>query len=158
MILDHVTVIVQDSDAAAAALGALIGVTPKAAIEAPGMRIVSLDCGAWELHANAPTGPGPIQRILLDRGPGVHHVAFSVGDIGQTLSRLAEKGIRSLGQITDLGNGVQEVFLDPSTTGDVLVQLVQRQTAGRDQREMSAQGIEELTQIVGAKCVGRESA
>jgi methylmalonyl-CoA epimerase len=52
----------------------------------------------------------PVGRFLERRGPGVHHVAFEVDDVGAELDRLAADGT--------------ELFVHPHATGGVLAELV----------------------------------
>ena len=71
--------------------------------------------------------PGsPIERFLERRGPGLHHVAFRVDEaLGDILERLREDGIEPVGEIEPASDGRPSVFLHPSSTGGVLVELVE---------------------------------
>ncbi len=71
--------------------------------------------------------PGsPIERFLERRGPGLHHVAFRVDEaLGDVLERLREDGIEPVGEIEPASDGRPSVFLHPSSTGGVLVELVE---------------------------------
>jgi methylmalonyl-CoA/ethylmalonyl-CoA epimerase len=74
-----------------------------------------------------PARPGnPIERFLERRGPGLHHVAFQVDDpLLEVLEGLRAAGIEPVGEIEPASDGRQCVFLHPSTTGGVLVELLQ---------------------------------
>jgi methylmalonyl-CoA epimerase len=73
--------------------------------------------------------PGsPIERFLERRGPGLHHIALSVDEpLEALLPRLADAGIEVIGEIAPSSDGRPSVFLHPSSTGGVLVELVQGQ-------------------------------
>lgn len=126
MRIDHVTAIVSDADAAAAALTRLLGVSPVATEEFAAMRIRSFRIGDAELHVNEPTGPGPVADYHRKYGPGYHHVAIRVVDLAESLKELAGHGFTAAGAPVETKPGLREVFLDPSTTGDLLIQLVER--------------------------------
>ena len=76
----------------------------------------------------APTGEDtPIGRFLKKKGPGIQQIAFRV-DLGfdSLLSKLKSEGIRLINETpTEGANGSRIVFVHPSSTGGVLVELVQ---------------------------------
>ena len=76
----------------------------------------------------APTGEDtPIGRFLKKKGPGIQQIAFRV-DLGfdRLLSKLKSEGIRLINETpTEGANGSRIVFVHPSSTGGVLVELVQ---------------------------------
>jgi 4-hydroxyphenylpyruvate dioxygenase-like putative hemolysin len=124
--LDHLTAIVGDADAAAAALTRLLGAEHVGSVELGNMRIRTLRIGDVELHVNAPTGDGPVQNHFSRHGASLHHLAFSVEDLDATLSLLNNRGFKTLGAPVQPAPGFREVFIDPASTGGVLIQLVQR--------------------------------
>jgi methylmalonyl-CoA/ethylmalonyl-CoA epimerase len=124
--IDHVTAIVPDADAAATALKRLLGASPVATEEFAAMRIRSFRIGDAELHVNEPTGPGPVADYHRTHGPGYHHVALRVADLDQALKELSTRGFTAAGAPVETAPGLREVFLDPSTTGNLLIQLVER--------------------------------
>lgn len=126
MKLDHITAVVTDADAAAEALGKLLGEEPVAKVTLPGMSIRSFRVGDAEIHLNAPTGPGIVQDHHDKLGPGYHHLALRVDDLDTFLRDLPERGFKALGTPVETAPGLREVFLDPKTTGGILVQLVER--------------------------------
>jgi methylmalonyl-CoA/ethylmalonyl-CoA epimerase len=80
-----------------------------------------------QLELVAPARPGsPIERFLERRGPGLHHVAFRVDEpLASVLERLREDGVEAVGPIEPSSDGRPSVFLHPSSTGGVLVELVE---------------------------------
>ena len=66
----------------------------------------------------------PIGRFLEKRGPGIHHICFSVDDLDATLTRCREAGIRLIDEGPRTGaEGKRIAFLHPSSTGGILVEL-----------------------------------
>jgi methylmalonyl-CoA epimerase len=68
----------------------------------------------------------PVDRFLQKRGPGLHHVAFRVDDpLAQVVEALRAKGVEAIGEIDESSDGRPCVFLHPSTTGGILIELVE---------------------------------
>ena len=68
-----------------------------------------------------------IGRFLAKRGPGVHHVAFRVPDLGAAVERLRADGAKILNEPKVGAGGHLYVFVHPASTGGVLIELVQEQ-------------------------------
>lgn len=79
------------------------------------------------LELVTPARPGsPIERFLERRGPGLHHVAFQVDEpLLAVLEGLRAAGLEPVGGVEPSSDGRPSLFLHPSTTGGVLVELVQ---------------------------------
>jgi methylmalonyl-CoA/ethylmalonyl-CoA epimerase len=74
------------------------------------------------LEADNPASP--IARFVEKRGPGIHHICFSVDDLDATLDRCRAAGIRLIDQTPRIGaEGKRIAFLHPKSTGGVLVEL-----------------------------------
>ena len=126
MTLDHITAVVPDADVAADVLQRLLGTAPVAALSLPGMLIRSFRLGEAEIHVNAPTGPGPVDDHHRRHGAGYHHLALRVDDLDETMAELPLRGFSLLGAPVETAPGLREVFLDPRTTGGMMIQLVER--------------------------------
>jgi methylmalonyl-CoA/ethylmalonyl-CoA epimerase len=144
MKLDHITAIVGDVDAAAEALRRLLGSPPVATVSLPGMAIRSFRIGDAEIHVNAPAGPGPVQDHYEKRGAGYHHLALRVENIEATLAELKTRGFTPLGEPIETAPGLREVFLDPATAGELLIQLVERRSIGTEPYEVDAAAVGRL--------------
>ena len=67
---------------------------------------------------------GPIGKFIEKKGPGVHHLAFAVDDVNQSLNELEEKGVRLIDQKARAGaEGLNIGFLHPKSTLGVLTEL-----------------------------------
>jgi methylmalonyl-CoA/ethylmalonyl-CoA epimerase len=126
--LDHVGIAVASLDAATpyAALG-LAAVGPDEAVPAQGVVVRLLRGGEIAIELLAPTSPDtPVGRFLARRGPGLHHLAFAVADVDAEVERLHGLGAGFVDPTPRPGRGGSRVvFLHPSWTGGVLIELVE---------------------------------
>jgi hypothetical protein len=76
----------------------------------------------------------PLERFLEKRGPGLHHVALRVErPLADLLPDLERAGVETIGPIAPSSDGRPSLFLHPSSTGGVLVELVEgSRPAARD--------------------------
>lgn len=72
-----------------------------------------------------PTRPdSPIAAFIEKRGPGLHHVAYTVGSIEQRLAELKAGGVRLIDQVPRTGaHGAAIAFLHPAASMGVLTEL-----------------------------------
>ena len=78
-----------------------------------------------ELLEACPAGEGPIAKFLEKRGPGLHHIALRSENLDADLAALQQAGVAPLKGYPAAGMGQTRVaFLDPKTTGGVLIELV----------------------------------
>ena len=68
----------------------------------------------------------PIGKFLENRGPGIQQLAFEVDDLNATIAHLIGADIRMIHETpVDGAHGTKIAFVHPSSTGGVLVELVQ---------------------------------
>lgn len=103
----------------------VLGLTEVPLGDSDGASIVGLSAGeplVELLQADDPSSP--IARFVAKRGPGIHHICFSVDDLDATLERCRRAGIRLIDEKPRLGaEGKRIAFLHPNSTGGVLVEL-----------------------------------
>lgn len=82
---------------------------------------------AARIELLSPTGEDtPIGRFLTKKGLGIQQIAFRVDDLESLLSRLKANGVRLIDETpTEGANGSRIAFVHPSSTGGVLVELLQ---------------------------------
>ncbi len=133
--IDPVGVATEDLEAAIAIYEGALGmpVTHRETVESQGVEAVLLDVGDGHVELLAPLGPDtPVGKYLAKKGPGLHHVAYAVSDIDETLSRLKEAGVRLIDSEPRVGIRDSRVaFVHPKATGGVLTEIVQP-AAGHD--------------------------
>ena len=82
--IDHIGVAVEDVDAAIALYGGRfeMELAHRETVESQGVEAVLLDVGEGHVELLRPLGPDTaVGKYLERRGPGLHHVAYAVGDI-----------------------------------------------------------------------------
>ena len=68
----------------------------------------------------------PIGKFLRKRGAGIQQLAFEVDDLCSTIDQLLAAGIRMIHESpVDGAHGTKIAFVHPSSTGGVLVELVE---------------------------------
>jgi methylmalonyl-CoA epimerase len=123
--VDHVGIAVSSADAVplVRALGTAL---PAATVMPSGVGVVRFGPGS-ALELVSPVRPGsPVERFLERRGPGLHHVALEVaGPLAGLFDGLRSAGLEVIGDIEPSADGRLCLFLHPSSTGGVLVELVE---------------------------------
>jgi methylmalonyl-CoA/ethylmalonyl-CoA epimerase len=124
----HVGIAVGDLDASIEQYGALFGATVerRETVAEQGVEAASLRVGASRVELLRPLGPDtPVGKFLANRGPGLHHVAFEVADLGAELDRLRADGVHLIDESPRVGLfGLQVAFIHPEATGGVLAEFV----------------------------------
>ena len=79
-----------------------------------------------ELLEAHPAGAGPIAKFIAKRGPGLHHIALRTTQLDADLATLQAQHITPLPGYPAPGMARTRVaFLNPKTTGGVLIELVE---------------------------------
>jgi methylmalonyl-CoA/ethylmalonyl-CoA epimerase len=92
------------------------------------VRVAMLAIGESRLELlEATSADSPISKFLEKRGPGIHHIAVRVDDIRGALAILKQYGARLIDEEPRMGaRGCLVAFVHPSSTGGVLLELVQQ--------------------------------
>jgi methylmalonyl-CoA/ethylmalonyl-CoA epimerase len=68
----------------------------------------------------------PISRFIDKKGEGIHHIAFEVTDITESLKRYLEQGFQLINPEPKIGADNKMIFfLHPKSTNGVLIELCQ---------------------------------
>ena len=96
-------------------------------VEEQKVRVAMLPLGESRIELLEPTSEdSPISKFLEKRGPGIHHIAVEVDDIEAALQNLKAKGMRLIDETPRIGaENCLVAFVHPSSTGGVLLELVQ---------------------------------
>jgi methylmalonyl-CoA/ethylmalonyl-CoA epimerase len=91
------------------------------------VRVCMLPLGDSRIELLEPmSDDSPISKFLEKRGPGIHHIAVEVDDISAVLAELKDKGAKLIDEQPRAGaGGCLVAFIHPSSTGGVLLELVQ---------------------------------
>lgn len=127
--LHHVGIAVEDLEAATERYRRTLGIEPShwERIEDQGVDEVLFDVGDSSIQLLGALGPDtPVGTFLGRRGPGLHHVAYTVDDVAASLERLREEGVRLVDSVPRRGSrGTTIAFVHPGGMDGVLVELVQ---------------------------------
>ena len=95
-------------------------------LEEQGVEAASLRIGADRVELLAALGEDtPVGKFLSKRGPGMHHVAFEVDDVGAALDELAAEGAELIDARPRRGLfGLQVAFVHPDAVHGVLAEIV----------------------------------
>ncbi len=127
--IDHIGVAVEDLDAAIALYrdGLAMPLVHRETVTEQGVEAVLLDVGDSHVELLAPLSPDtPVGKFLAKRGSGLHHVAYRVSCIEDTLAALSAAGLRLIDSEPRTGiRGSRVAFVHPASTGGVLTEIVQ---------------------------------
>lgn len=127
--IDHVGVAVEDLESALALYRDALGMplVHRETVDAQGVEAALLDVGDGHVELLRPLGPETaVGKFLARRGPGLHHVAYRVGSVQETLEALAAAGLRLIDERPRRGiRGSWVAFVHPASTGGVLIELVE---------------------------------
>lgn len=128
--LDHVGIVVADLEASIAMYEERFNMTDpyREILEEQNVEVVLFDVGPNHVELLRPLHPDTsCGRFLEKRGPGVHHVAYTVTDIRASLEKLIADGMNVLDPEPRRGvRGSQVAFIHPRSVGGVLTELIQQ--------------------------------
>jgi methylmalonyl-CoA epimerase len=119
---------VDDLDEALATYERLFGarLEQREAVADQGVEAASLRIGADRVELLAALGEDtPVGRFLAKRGPGMHHVAYEVDDVGEALDELVSEGAELIDEQPRRGLfGLEVAFIHPDAVHGVLAEIV----------------------------------
>jgi methylmalonyl-CoA epimerase len=127
--IDHVGVAVEDIEASLALWrdSFQMEVSHREVVEEQGVEAVLLEVGENHVELLAALGEQtPVGKFLAKKGPGLHHVAYQVVDIDETLHVLRQAGLDLIDEQPRAGiRGSRVAFLHPRSTAGVLTEIVE---------------------------------
>jgi methylmalonyl-CoA/ethylmalonyl-CoA epimerase len=127
--IDHVGVAVENIDAALELYRDQLGMplVHRETVAEQGVDAALLDVGDGHIELVAPLhADTAVGKFLSRRGPGLHHVAYRVTSVQDTLDACVAAGIRLIDAQPRSGiRGSRVAFLHPTATGGVLTEIVQ---------------------------------
>jgi methylmalonyl-CoA/ethylmalonyl-CoA epimerase len=119
---------VDDLDQALATYERLFGarLEYREAVADQGVEAASLRIGSDRIELLAALGDDtPVGRFLAKRGPGMHHVAYEVDDVGEALDELVAEGAELIDERPRRGLfGLEVAFVHPDAVHGVLAEVV----------------------------------
>ncbi len=89
------------------------------------VRVLGYHVGDATIEYLQPTAPdSPIQKYLDKKGTGIHHIAYRVDNLQETLNTLKERGFRLIDeQPRDGAEGKKIAFMHPKSSNGILIEL-----------------------------------
>jgi LAO/AO transport system kinase len=130
VLIDHLGIAVNALDASIAFYQTLgLTVAHRQTVPQEKVHVAMLPAGDSRIELLEPSAPdSPISKFLETRGPGLHHVALRVPDLGAAVARLRAAGARLLNEPRQGAGGHTYVFVHPASTGGVLLELIQERS------------------------------
>ena len=126
--IHHLGVAVEDLDAAVATYERLFGaeLEHRETVQEQGVEAASLRVGSDRVELLASLGEDtPVGKFLAKRGPGMHHVAYEVDDVGRAIDELAAGGAELIDERPRRGLfGLEVAFVHPDSVHGVLAEVV----------------------------------
>jgi methylmalonyl-CoA/ethylmalonyl-CoA epimerase len=127
--IHHVGVAVADLDESIGLYRAALGaeLLHREVNQREGFEAAFLRTGDGEVELMSALRPdSPVGKFLAKRGPGLHHVAFGVTDIGQALADARAAGCELIDAEPRIGmHGSLIAFVHPKSLGGVLTEFVE---------------------------------
>jgi methylmalonyl-CoA/ethylmalonyl-CoA epimerase len=91
------------------------------------IRLAMLPVGQTYIELLEGTADGDgVRQQIAEKGPGLWHICLEVEDIDGALAELKAKGVKLRDETPRPGHGGSRIaFLDPASTGDVLIELAE---------------------------------
>ena len=126
--IHHLGVAVEDLDSALSTYERLFGaqLEHRETVTEQGVEAASLRIGADRVELLAALGDDtPVGKFLAKRGPGMHHVAFEVDDVGAAIDELTAEGAELIDESPRQGLfGLEVAFVHPDAVHGVLAEIV----------------------------------
>src|SRR5579864_1310427 len=126
--IDHLGIAVRSIDQALQFYRDQLGlaVTLRETVAAEKVHVAMLPLGESRIELLEASQPDSVIAKFIDkRGEGLHHVAIKVPDLASAVARLKSSGARLMNEPRPGAGGHLYVFVHPSSTGGVLLELIQ---------------------------------
>lgn len=137
---DHVGFLVKNSDEKKKLMEGLLGCTLRYRLvrETPEntnvLDFYDFEGGAMELVQSS-NPDSMYNRFIAEKGEGIHHIAFAVEDLRETMAEWKAKGVRFTMDPPLGASGTRRAvitFTDPVTTGGLAIELCQNLKEGEE--------------------------
>jgi methylmalonyl-CoA epimerase len=126
--IHHLGVAVDDLDSALSTYQRLFGarLEHRETVPDQGVEAASLRIGSDRVELLAALGDDtPVGKFLAKRGPGMHHVAYEVDDVGVAIDELTAEGAELIDESPRRGLfGLEVAFVHPDAVHGVLAEIV----------------------------------
>lgn len=125
--VEHIAIAVQSLAQSIALMRDTFGIPLEYEEQIGQTRLAMLPVGQTYIELLEGQGPeSGVTTWMNDKGPGLFHICFEVEDIDGALAELKAKGVKLRDETPRTGHGGSRIaFLDPSATGNVLIELAE---------------------------------
>ncbi|MBA3645776.1 MAG: VOC family protein [Gemmatimonadaceae bacterium] len=123
--ISHIGIAVRALGESAPLFEQILGLAEVPLGDADGAKIRGFDASGSLIELLEAGNPdSPIGRFVAKRGPGIHHICFSVDDLEGTLAKCRASGLQLIDETPRVGaEGKRIAFIHPRSTGGILVEL-----------------------------------
>jgi methylmalonyl-CoA/ethylmalonyl-CoA epimerase len=124
----HIGIVVEDIDKAKRPYETVLGmeVIQVYDVEAFAAKVAFLPVKNTYIELVQPTNPEDGLGRFLQKGGGIHHICYEVGNINTVIKQMKVKKVRLIGEAKWTPCFEKTLFLHPKDTGNVLVELVEK--------------------------------
>ena len=130
--LEHIGIAVRSLEESNKLFARLLGTSPYKVEEviSEGVKTSFFQIGGVKIELlEATHDNSPIARFIEKKGEGIHHLAFEVTDIHESLKKYADQGFELIHTEPKTGADNKLIFfLHPKSTNGVLIELCQEKT------------------------------
>jgi methylmalonyl-CoA/ethylmalonyl-CoA epimerase len=134
--IDHIGIAVENLQEASAFYRDKLGLEYLGTEEVPSqkVRVAMFKAGESRIELLEPTSPdSPIAGFIEKKGPGIHHIAYSVPDATGAVERLVAKGIEMIDRVPRPGAGGSRIaFVHPRSSGKVLTEICEHASSEKE--------------------------
>lgn len=125
--IEHVAIALRDMRPTMALLEQAFGLRMEYEEQIGTTKLAMYPVGETYLELLEAVGPeSGVAKWIAEKGESLFHLCFEVEDIDGALDELKQKGIKLLDQTPRNGHGGSRIaFLDPQSTGNILVELAE---------------------------------
>ena len=125
--VEHIAIAVNSLDASVRMLRETFGVPLEYDEQIGSTRLAMMPVG--ETYIEFLEGEGrdnAVNQWIAEKGEGLYHICFEVEDIEGALAELKSKGVKLQDETPRIGHGGAKIaFIDPVSTGNVLIELAE---------------------------------
>jgi len=127
--IEHIGIAVRDMEESNRLFSKLLGKSPYKIEEvaSEGVRTSFFEVGGLKIELlEATSKDSPIAKFIAKKGEGVHHLAFAVDDIKESIDNHVQNGFSVINQEPKEGADNKVIaFLHPKSANGILVELCQ---------------------------------
>ncbi|MEO0241120.1 MAG: VOC family protein [candidate division WOR-3 bacterium] len=129
MKINHISIATPEFEKTLEIFKNLLGIKPEIInFEERKLKIGIFHIGNLMLEIISPMeGEETVSKFIEKRGGGIHHIAFEVENAEEKFKELESKGFKIVQGIRKGVKSKKVFFLDPKTTGKVLIEIVEKE-------------------------------